>query len=264
MDADLVKTILSVVVSSIPLVIIIISVFRGRIERTTEPLDETLKVLNISRYPVDNDEWNVVSRKNVRRIQTLFAVSFCIFLLSLCNIIYSLVLLVSSKNSFSSMSFYYNIISLVMMFLIVIASLRILSYIERVDPKNSYDARYNIFKDVDIIIECDYHYLFNKCHDALRNMNIKVAEVSEQRGILEAYHGTFAGITLQIEKVKDVENGYKISVSLSSYKKAHVNAAAVQKSSLFINRFINQLISKRKGADQKAESKADISSDVGD
>src|SRR5947199_8053742 len=59
MNTDLLKSILNFIVAAIPLFILIVTFFRGRIERTTGPLDSpSLKVFAIKRYALSDEEWS--------------------------------------------------------------------------------------------------------------------------------------------------------------------------------------------------------------
>jgi len=115
---------------------------------------------------------------------------------------------------------------------------------------NAEESRYNLFKDVDIVIEADYHYLFNKCHDALREMKLNVIEVNEGLGALEA-HKSFTGrnsekvkVNVQVEKVPNSMNSYIVKVNFKrGFKKDYI---VLPRNSKDTNLFINHLIRRPK------------------
>ena len=108
---------------------------------------------------------------------------------------------------------------------------------------------YALYKDVDILIDAEHHYLFNKCHESLKGLKFKILEVDEQSGNLVAFYVTFLGfvkpITVNVLKIENSETLHKIILQLEGDDFAE--------RSRVINRFINRLISKPINADHKTK-----------
>lgn len=143
-----------------------------------------------------------------------------------------------------------------LMFGIIVAAIFLNSY--KYIFKNAHEARFYLFKDIDIIIESDYHYLINRCLETFRSLNYQVAEIDEKEGSIEASQlSTRSQTKIRIELVENTKKTYILRLEF-------IEPKDFERRSKLINRFINRLISKRKGKDQKAESKPDLSFDVGD
>lgn len=68
MNADFIKSIISLVIAVIPLIIVILAFFRNRTVDTNAPLDTApFKILNIIRYPVDEKDWIAIKKHNKRQ-----------------------------------------------------------------------------------------------------------------------------------------------------------------------------------------------------
>jgi hypothetical protein len=59
MNLDLIKSILTVIGASIPLIISIVSLFRSQMEKVKGTLDGSLKIVSIKRYPLKKLPWNL-------------------------------------------------------------------------------------------------------------------------------------------------------------------------------------------------------------
>src|SRR5216117_4076842 len=99
METGLIQGILSIVAALIPLIILIVTIFKNRIERTFYPLDSpSLKVLNIKRFPVTHKDWLSITRYvNMRcvilsLIDLLFILSIIFISLSLNSSILTYIL----------------------------------------------------------------------------------------------------------------------------------------------------------------------------
>src|SRR5207248_1083994 len=82
---------------------------------------------------------------------------------------------------------------------------------------------YFSFKDAYVLAEADNHYLFNKCHEALRSMDCKVAEINESIGSLEGFksRGWMRNPTMtrvQIEKIENSESSYMLKLNVDIIK----------------------------------------------
>lgn len=215
MDTDLIKSIITLIIALIPLIILITTYFLNRTERTNQPLDSSsLKVFNIVRYPIDAKQWEILANRN--RIS-----KFKIITLGLMVYV-----------SLIAVAFFFGIetVNLVMeITVLVIATLFIgllpivldRTYVSRF--KTADNANYFVFKDTLILIESNYHYLFNKCHETLRSMNLKIVKVDESAGTLEALQGRrlirdFAKLRVQINKVEGSESVYVIGLNVDITK----------------------------------------------
>jgi hypothetical protein len=224
-------------------------IIRTRMERTTKPIDSpSLKILLIKRYPISEKDWSKEKSKS-QSLQTIFS------LLYLAYIILSNFILHNQE---------YILLILATIYLLT-AYIGIIfgrfSYKNRLESADQ--ARYFLFKDIDIVIEANYHYVFNKCHETLKSLRFQIVEVDESVGCLEAYSIPFLGyarqIRVKIEKVINSESAYMLKMSIVRLVNQRVDLAV---SSKFANRFINKLINKDKNADGKTASKVNVPTDV--
>src|SRR5947207_430856 len=110
------------------------------------------------------------------------------------------------------------------------------------------------FEQTILIIEADYHYLFNKCHETLRIMNLQIIDIDEGRGILKVcqlipysylnkiftlqklsptQHMTqIATIQVIVEEIKNSNDIYLVRLE-------YVTDIDLLEKSKLINRFIN-------------------------
>ena len=252
MDAGLITGILSVVAAAIPLLIYLFALFRGRNEQTTEPLDSrSLKVLTLVRHPTDKANW--------RRAIKKFLIRNAIYIL-LLPLFYYIIYKVIATAVPEQSDIYIPIITTIgaLFFLTIIYSLAnsVFYKFENL-PVN---ARYNWFEKAEIIIQAEYDYLFNKCHETLRNMHFKVIEVDERGGTIQAtylpkflfiipivsWHNGWL-ITVQLKEVENSENSYSVELEIKSKSSGFFKSKT-------INRFMNLLISRPKR--QLSEPKA--------
>lgn len=266
MDSDLIKSILSVVGALIPLLIAIIAFYANLAEKTTGLIDNpSLKISKIKRYPINERLWKQISRRY--RIFYYTLIISIVFYYGFFFLIFSFIL----GNT--------NILVVLSIFLAVfLLSSNLMKNSFKMVFANEHSARYFIFKDILIIIEADYHYLFNKCHETLKNMKFKVIEVDETLGTLEACQitswkafsilkdiiGSTSQIEIKIEQVEKSKSLYQVKINCTRIIDHEKKFQDFTFCSKLTNRFINLLISRPKGTDQKAESKIDISTDVGD
>jgi hypothetical protein len=265
MNAELIKNILTIVSASIPLLLAIVTLVGNRPERTNEPLDTSLlRIINITRLPLDQEDW--IRRRKKSRLKNI--------MISIIMLFIAISVIIAGILSFTILPS--NRVFLIIYVVVGLIVYLFVSYRFNFLHKNPAEIRYNLFKDALILIEADYHYLFSKCHEALRSMNLKVVEINERIGNLEAFQqgGLFAtGRTLQVQvKQSKLPNTYLIwvqfgleDISISPKEIRSIIPEANQaRSSKVINRFINQLISKPKSADQKTDDKKDVPTEVGD
>ena len=247
MNADLIKSILSLVAASIPLLVALVASIRNLIKQNSSIIDSpSLKIYQIKREPFNRHFW--------KKYSDIF--SQYIFIVTLM-IIYQIVIFQliqpSYLQSHAILLMFYYILAYIMGFFILIGVIKAFS------PRIS---NYYYFKSAILVIEADYHYLFNKSHEVLRSMNFKVLDVDENAGTVLALIVPFyliraRQIKICIEKHEGMQSRYNVRLEFLT----KVNAF---ESSKVTNQFINQLISKPKNQDQKADSKIDTSTDVGD
>jgi hypothetical protein len=73
MSTDFVKSILDVSAAIIPLIILIVSLFRRRLQTTTYQIDNpSLHVLQLTRNPVNEKDWQHFHRKNLHPTSSYF------------------------------------------------------------------------------------------------------------------------------------------------------------------------------------------------
>jgi hypothetical protein len=253
MNAGLITSILSVVAVVIPLIIPIIVILRSRIE--AEPLDSpSLKIQVIKRIPVDDKIW-----MKIRRHSSLYFpnIKTYIFLLLVYYFLVYLLFVIYNRIFIGA---YINLLILTAVIAVIYGLLKSSS-----ESQVSEDVRYVIFKNAEIIVEANFHYLFNKCHETLRSMHFNVVEVNEITSSLEAYRGKgwtkgTDRIKIQIDQVKHSERSYIIKLEFENVKDlpedSNITYSFIKRliqNSKVTNRFINRLISISKKGDEKDE-----------
>ncbi len=243
--------------AAIPLVLAILTLYRNRTSKKTQTLDAlSFRVLNIIRFPEEDHIWKRNRRKHLfKRLLLIFSL---IFIAPLGAFILGLSFEDMLGTNLDNLIF--GLIAIASWILAVIFSkLYLNSYTRRCS--NANEARYFFFKEIHILIETDYIYLFNKCHEILREMGTQVIEINIYAHLLEAFFpGTIFSrarrIEIQIEAVEGKDRLYSIQVKVSPYahhkKKGQVSVSS-EESSKVINRFINHLISTTAGADKKTQ-----------
>ncbi len=258
-------------------------------EKPTEPNDRLLKILKIKRFPVENAYWSKIKRLPFW-INIIYYLAF-----------FSMIPLVAEMYSIFGL----NIFDIIAMYTLLISSYFIYFYLSihwyRNICNSPFEAKYFIFKDFELTIESDYHYLLNKCHEALRKMDFEVAEIDERIGTIEACEsrpsGTFLtqvwitivpiGNLMRAEKLSKkasktssqaskslprgtprpfYTNSYKMKTTSFRIKIEFLPNEGLSTKSKITNRFVNLLLSKSKGVEEKEQSKkglveADTSSD---
>ena len=275
MDAELIKSILTVIAAFIPLLVAIIAYLASRPSRAVLTIDRpSLKILEIKRYPLQE---NVLEK-----IWSYYFIltMFYLFLTAFIYVVIALFVYVNYSSIF---------VRLLVFSFLAVCGLTITSIINNSRYRLLFDDtffksknyRYFLFEKADIKIEADYHCLFNKCHDALRKMNYQIVEVNESNRTIEAFRVFFSPqfsfklyyfqrkdfhlpkrsnyivtIQIHIEKIENSVKSYQIFLKFT-------NELDWINNSRETNSFINNLISKPKGADQTAESKVDTTTEVG-
>ena len=243
MNADLIKNLIELVTALLPPVIFAVSFFGNRLEIATEPINSpSLKVLSILRVGFDDEDWRKIKRDS--------AIKFAFYTIIYLLIVSSLVILfIKTRNS---------ILEIVTITLYLLLCIYFLNYgvtsillLKLHDPKTT--ARYFVFKTANLVVEADYHYLFNKCHETLRNMHFQVIEVNEGERFLEAclmrtWHRRLKPIKIRLEPmIENSENLYNVSLEFL------VSVGLLERSKV-TNSFIDKLISEPKKTKDKAQS----------
>jgi len=255
MDADLIKSILSVIAAFIPLIIATIALIRGRAVSTTIPNDSpSLKILKIKREPVEQKAWKQF-KFGQSVINFLWAIPGYILYVSLFFYIISgqiknVIIVVIINCIFGTA---YVLVSHLIS--------RMLSHDYISSITDAYNGRYFLFKGISVEIEADYYYLFNKCHEALKSLSYPVVEIDADSGVLEAsfaqYHFHYSNdaglIKVKINQKNEKRNTYIVSIDIEMYGTRHVIDTLASFSNL-ANRFVNQLISRPKNTAQEVSS----------
>jgi hypothetical protein len=242
-DSKTIGNIIAIVSPTITLILTILAVFNSRVEKNTTPLDTpSLKILTIKRQALSGEEWTKVT-KNTKKL--------VFFYISL-NLIVTIIILISSFNSDFNLNIYF-LSSLIIM----TASLTVVFYYTIKRYRIIIDARvepFNLFHAVDIIIEADFHYLFDKCIDTLKGMNLKISEVElgDSVGKVKAVQisqlklfapwPTIRVTTITVQKIENSECSF--TVTLTFFRKFKTQDTNVIETSRITNSFIDRLISK--------------------
>lgn len=231
-------------VALIPLLPALFTLLRNRTDKTNALLDTpALNIIKIIRQPVDDKVWNrtkghYTSRAFLNIIPSLF---LAYIILALMNYF---------SQNLNLDSYLYTAILLVSGFIGYILTIMYLSRYQ-----NALQARYVLFKDIEILIESDYSYLFNKCLEGLKNLGTQIVEVNSDAHFLEAcvfpFWGTSWDIKIEVKAVKDRDNCFDLQVELTENdaRKPLIEISNFsEKRSKIINQFINQVINKPKNS----------------
>jgi hypothetical protein len=227
--------------SLIPLLVAFFTLLRNRADKTNAPLDTpALKIIKIIRHPVDDKVWN-----KTKKIYRIWASLNTIFS---CILAFSIILML---EYFFGDIYFLNLYPSQLYFIIIIASgglVFILTANHIFRYQNALQARYILFKDIEILIESDYSYLFNKCLEGLRNLGTQIVEINSDAHLLEASKYSFwrtpGNINIEIKAVKDRDNCFSLQIEITGLQ--------VEMRSKIINRFINQVINKPKNSRNEA------------
>jgi len=234
MNSDLIKSIIGLVVTAIPLIIAIVTLYNNRTESVSDPMIDSpsLKVLHIKRTQVDH---HVPTRNRMIIFVTFTILIFAVVILYIFLFFYF---------QFSNQIVFnigFVLISLIFLIFIIID----LTYFTSKNRNDIYTS-YALYKDINVRIDAEHHYLFNKCYESLRSLKFKIVEVDEQCGRLVAFYVTALGIvkqiTIKVEKEENSETLHTVKFELEGNDFAE--------RSRVINRFINSLIS-RPNTEQK-------------
>jgi hypothetical protein len=236
MNTDLIKSIIGLVVAAIPLIIAIVTLHYNRTESVSDSVIDSpsLKVLYIKRTQVDH-----VLTKN-RKIKV---VTFPILIFAVVILYISFIFYFQFSNQIVFIIGFYFISLLSLISIIIVLTYFIFRY------RNDLYKSYALYKDIEIRIDAEHQYLFNKSYESLRSLKFKIVEVDEQCGRLLAFYVRALGIikqfTIKVEKEENSETLHTVKLKLEGKNFAE--------SSRVINRFINSLISKPKNTDHKSK-----------
>lgn len=251
----LLLSLIGLVGAAIPLVVAILPLLRQRTEETTQLLDsQSLWVLKIIRHPVEDRIWKKIKRKHRRR--TIRDIILLFILSIIAAIIPTIIIYNFLKLSPLESGNWGTVIWTIDIFLYLLAiTLYIIryknSFIRRATPDQ---ASYFVFSEVEILVESEYKYLFDKCHEALRVLGNQLSKVDFENKYLVAYKPSkifshFESITVQIEALTNKDKCFHIQVTVTpstSDKKKDKISDGSEESSKIVNQFINYLISDNK------------------
>lgn len=207
MDLEILKSIIALVAAIIPLIVLIITLFRNYIDRTTEPVDSPLlKVVYLKRLSVDDKVWE----KQKSRYD-IYIIAACIYML-----IYFI--FIADTQPHDPLHIFTNPFVVGALFYILIA-LYLIIYTYRMGSAGPESVRYFLFKHLDLIIVAEYQYLFNKCHDTLKALGWKILEIDEHQHILKAWYIPYFTlgrlVDVRIEHVENSESAYLIKIAVT-------------------------------------------------
>jgi hypothetical protein len=238
-DAKTIGGIIAIVPPTITLIVTILAILNSRIEKSTTPLDApSLKIITIKRHPVSHEELLKVV-KNSKNF------TFFLLLFNGATLITFLIGIVTgiAHNIYFLIGAFILTVSITAAFYYVVGRFKFLRIVV-VEP-------FNLFSSVDIIIEADFQYLFDKCINALKSMNLKISEVElgGSEGKVKALRISqikiFAPIittTVTVQKIENSESSFTVQLSFfREFKTPYINAFERSK---ITNSFIDRLISK--------------------
>jgi len=277
MNADLIKSILSVLGAAIPLLIIIGRAYETRTEGTTEALDSSrIRPRKIERIAYTKQDFATVYFILLNFYVKVFFIAVAIVL--------GIELLVFATFYFftASRSFTINIVSfLIFLLLAVIVQFLLISRNARI---KGTDSVYDLFEDVIIKLEANHSYLFAKSHEALRRMKFHIETVDAHSGSITATkHPLFLGplkkVTVTIKTLEQEENTHLITVVYTYPRYAvqsdgavgnkeqrervrrHYNLRLTPERAKVTNRFLDLLLSKPTNEAARTIRKVDTSND---
>jgi hypothetical protein len=238
-DAKTIGGIIAIVPPTITLILTILAILNSRIVKSTTPLDTpTLKILSIKRYPVSHDELEKVINNSLKFTFFILLINVATLVIFLIGIFIGI-----THNIYFIIGAIIMTVSLVAAFYYVVGRLKLIRIVV-VEP-------FNLFSSVDIIIEADFQYLFDKCIDALKSMNLKISEVElgDSEGKVKALRisqikifATIITTTVTVQKIENSESSFTVKLTFfREFKTPYINAF---ESSKITNSFIDRLISK--------------------
>ncbi len=260
MDTDLIKSIIGVIAASIPLVVAIVALGKGRLFNIAEANDKSLKVLKVKREQVDQKYW-----KEYQLEQVVISVVLTVLLVFIyCP--FMLYTLGQIKNPTFVLIINFLFIDVCAYSLYLLRKKFYQSYV--ITIKDAYDGRYFLFQNISLEVEADYHYLFNKCFEVFKILKFPVVEIDKDLGILESFisfysfSNEFTGsMKVKISPKNNIVNVYIVHISITMFHKTSP-LTLLKYFSMFANRFVNLMISKIKCLDQEVGNKSEVSEEV--
>jgi hypothetical protein len=250
------QNIIGFITAFIPLLLAITAFLNNRRDKTTGPLDvPAIKILEIVRQPINEDDWRKISNKYAKRSTILLFIFFIIiivyyFLLTRLNLILSFILGI--------------IFAFSMIVYLIVSSRNPLSKIF-----DSENGRYFASDEVKIKIKSDSDYLFNKCVEGLKSMEFFIVEAREDKGLIEGiklfYFNSSLIMRITITKSSESENTYLIvpkchelkvqdfrkNISRLGFILFYNGPSNILATTKYINRFIDKLIIKSNDLSKK-------------
>ncbi len=255
---DILVPLIGLVTAAIPLMLAVVGLRTHRSGRSTAPLETvSMTIVSIKRLSVEKHVWKSMKIKHHIR----FTLNM-IILIFVSPIVFAFIFgtILQSPNEVNLLGVLLILIVIASLLLAVIyIDLYINSYLFRCH--NADQGRYAIFKEAWVLIESNYLYLFNKCHEILKVMGTQVIEADFYAQRLEAFTpGSFFSparcIEIQIQAMEGKEGLYSVLLRAAPFvhreNKEETSVSSIQ-SSRVINRFINQLISTTEVSDKKPQ-----------
>jgi hypothetical protein len=240
MDVKIIGDIVALATQTVAFIFTLSSLFISRIEKPTGSLDTpSLKILTIQRQKTDIQ---YINKTNFSVYNNQF---FIILSVQILAIIISIIIII-----YTSYLGLINInITIILVFILILADfLIVLFYSYSIIRKlNTTTYDYLFFKNVSLIIESDFQYLFDKCIDVLRIMNLKIkdVELGDSGGTIKALRLNLLtevrSVTVTVKKISNSESSYTVELEFP-HESGHPND--ISKTSKFTNSFIDRLISK--------------------
>ena len=241
MDPKTIGDIIAIVSPTITLILTLVTILNN-IEKSTTPLDTPfIKILTIKRHPYSIE--NIL--KSFKRSSTLS---------DKILIINSAILLafISVKIFFPTIWDRNNISFLIGGLISIISVFLSVLFFDLFPAEKDYlNREFTSFASVDIIIEADFQYLFDKSINALKSMNLKISEVElgDNKGNIQALRirqinifSTTISVTVTVQKIENSESSF--SVKLAFFKDLNEPYTDANERSKITNIFIDRLISK--------------------
>ena len=235
---------ISLFTAAIPLTLAILALRSNQTRKTKELLEtQSFIVLNIKRLPIEDQIWKKIKTKNLLKL-----IMYIILLIFIAPILEAIIFASSINTEVLNVIYFLFFCANILLAIIYIILFRN-SYIFRC--RSAYQGRYAIFKEAQILIESDYRYLFNKCHEVLKIMGAQVIEVNFDAQLIDAFiPGTLfsraRSIVVRIQALEGKEGLYSVLGKASPFVKRENKdqiSVSSEASSQVINRFINQLLS---------------------
>lgn len=239
---QIIGDILNIFSPTITLILTVLGLLSIGRRRTTAPLDTpSLKILQITRTLSEEKREKYLQQEKLHLHPHLFRIVVRLFIPFIAAIVALVVIiylkLESDEHHIYAVGIYFDIFFLFILIAIFLSNLTKL--------RSQIFARYIFYDQVTIAIEADFHYLFDKCVDVLKRMNIKIIEVvlGNNVGMVTALQDNLPPIIRSIcvmvtlKKIENSESAYWVMFEF-------ISDTDILSQSKFRNDFIDRLISK--------------------